>query len=166
MTTETSRPAIRERGPPAQWLFHAVINPLMAFLLRSPLHGLVSDSLMLIRFTGRRSAREYTTPVGYHRFGDGLVVFTHSDWWRNLRGGASVSLLLRGEWRTAEAVPVEAPDSVACYILQFIDEHGLDAARRIGLEIAGDDPPSEQELIDGIDETVVIELTVEPQGDA
>ena len=166
MATQTSRPAVRERGPPAEWLFHTVINPLMTLLLRSPLHGLVSDSLMLIKFTGRRSGQEYTTPVGYHRVGDELAVFTHSDWWRNMRGGASVSLLLRGEWRTAEAVPVEDRDSVASYILQYIDEHGLDAARRIGLEFDGDDPPSKQTLIDGIYETVVIEFTLEVRTDA
>lgn len=165
MATDTAGTVVSERGPPAQWLFHRVVNPLMKLLLRSPLHGLVSDSLMLITFTGRRSGREYTTPVGYHRVDDGLVVFTHSDWWKNLRGGAEVRLLLRGERRVALAEPVEDPEVVADYVLAFIDRHGLDAARRLGLEFEGDTAPSRADLIEGIESTVVIELSLQGNED-
>src|SRR5262249_17743027 len=42
-----------------------VINPVIRALLRSPVHGLMSKSLMLITFTGRKSGRRYTTPVRY-----------------------------------------------------------------------------------------------------
>lgn len=51
-------PAVETRTPPG-WLKPAfrVINPLMEALLRSPLHGLVSDSLLLVTFTGRKSGR-------------------------------------------------------------------------------------------------------------
>ena len=47
--------------------FFLIINPIMRTLLRSPLHGLLSDSLMLITYTGRRSQRKFTTPVRYLR---------------------------------------------------------------------------------------------------
>ena len=165
MVTESGQAAVQERGPPAQWLFHTVINPLVTLLLRSPLHGVVSDSLMLITFTGRKSGREYTTPVGYHEFNDGLIVFTHSGWWRNLRGGTEVTLRLKGDRLVAHASPIEDPETVAEYILAFIDANGLDAARRIGLEFTDEDPPSKQQLTEGIDKTVVIELTLEAQID-
>ena len=75
-----------------------VINPTMRLLLRSPLHVLVSGSLMLITYTGRRSGRRYSTPVRYLRRGDVIRCFTttESRWWRNLRDGAEVSLRIRG----------------------------------------------------------------------
>ena len=37
----------------------------MKFILRSPLHGMVSKYLTLITFTGRKSGKNYTTPVSY-----------------------------------------------------------------------------------------------------
>lgn len=74
-------------------------NPLMIWLLNSPLHGSVSDMYMLIRFTGRKSGKAYTIPVQYGRTGDTLYVITSKDyvWWRNLQGGADVTIRLRGK---------------------------------------------------------------------
>ena len=78
--------------------FFILINPTMRLLLRSPLHRLVSGSLMLIGFTGRRSGRRYVTPVRYIRAGATIRCFTTRDtrWWRNLAGGAAVTLRIAG----------------------------------------------------------------------
>ncbi len=40
-------------------------NPVMSALLRLPLHGLLSRQVFLLTYTGRRSGRQYTLPVGY-----------------------------------------------------------------------------------------------------
>jgi hypothetical protein len=40
-------------------------NPIVSWLLRSPLQGLMSSSTMLITFAGRKSGKTYTTPVNY-----------------------------------------------------------------------------------------------------
>ena len=50
------------------------LNPVIAALLRSPLHPLLSPGLVLVTVTGRHSGRRYTIPVGYQRDGDDLVV--------------------------------------------------------------------------------------------
>ncbi len=78
--------------------FNNLGNLFMKPLLRSPLHGLVSKRLMLISFTGRKSGKTYTTPVEYHQQGDCISVLTRKErvWWKNLRGGAPVTLRLRG----------------------------------------------------------------------
>jgi deazaflavin-dependent oxidoreductase (nitroreductase family) len=78
----------------------------MKFLLRSPLHGMVSKSVLLITFTGRRSGKTYTTPVDYSQDGDQVTVFTHANWWKNLRGGAPVTLRIRGRDLQGLAQPV------------------------------------------------------------
>lgn len=76
-----------------------VINPLMRTLLRSPLHPLMSSSVMLITYRGRKSGRVYTTPVRYLRVNNSIQCFTSPDtqWWHNLRGGAEVTLRIQGE---------------------------------------------------------------------
>jgi hypothetical protein len=86
-----------------------IINPMMRFLLRSPLHFVQSRSLMLITFTGKKSGRRFTTPVRYVRVGDTVRCFTspQSLWWRNLRGGAAVSLRIAGKKSTFWAAPIE-----------------------------------------------------------
>jgi deazaflavin-dependent oxidoreductase (nitroreductase family) len=78
----------------------------MKFFLRSPLHGLVSKTVLLITFTGRKSSKTYTTPVSYSQTGDLVNIFTHADWWKNLRGGTSVTLRIRGQEFQGRAVPV------------------------------------------------------------
>ncbi len=82
-------------------------NVAVSLVLRSPLHALVSGQLALITVTGRRSGHEYTFPVGYRRQGGRVTIPVgwpeRKLWWRNVRGGAPVALLLRGEHHTGRA---------------------------------------------------------------
>jgi len=82
------------------------VNSAMKFVLRSPLHGVVSRTVLLITFTGRRSGKSFTTPVSYSHDGDQVVIFTHAGWWRNLRGGAPVTLRIQGRDFQGRAEPV------------------------------------------------------------
>lgn len=78
-----------------------VFNPLVAAILRSPAHRLVSGALLLLTVTGRRSGRRFTFPVMYARDGADILVFVgmhaQKQWWRNLRGGAEVVARVRGD---------------------------------------------------------------------
>jgi len=130
----------------------------MKTVLRSPLHSLVSDSLLLLTFRGRKSGDVYTTPVGYWVRDGNLVVSTHSPWWYNFEGGQPVRLHLRGERREGIATPHPDPGTVAEYIATFIERNGVDAARRLGLAIDGDREPTREELAAGLQGTVVVEI--------
>lgn len=85
-------------------------NPLLKALLRSPLHGVADDRLALITIPGRRTGREYTFPVAYRQEGDLATIEVgwpaRKLWWRNLVGGASVRMRIRGKEREgfAEAI--------------------------------------------------------------
>ncbi len=72
------------------------LNRIVIWVLRSPLHPLMSRTTMLLTFTGRQSGHRYTIPVRYLREDDTLLTTTDSRWWRNLRGGAQVDLYLAG----------------------------------------------------------------------
>ncbi len=91
-------------------------NPIVRRVLRSPLHGVMSGQVLLITFTGRRSGREYTTPVNYTQHGDSLLLTTQRSraWWRNLIGGAPVTLWLRGrEYRATAEAQIDAATTAA-----------------------------------------------------
>lgn len=91
-------------------------NRLLKLLLRSPLHRPLSKGLLLISFTGRKSGKTYTTPISYLRDGDDIILFTNRErkWWRNLQGGAPVTLWVQGEKFSGVATPMPTePEALA-----------------------------------------------------
>ena len=79
------------------------LNKVMSTVIRSPLHGMVSKSIMLITFTGRKSGKTYTTPISYTRKDDLVTAFTHAKWARNLEGGAPVTLTIKNKTLQGQA---------------------------------------------------------------
>lgn len=73
-------------------------NPLVIWLVRSPLHALLDKNTIVITVTGRKSGKRYTIPVSYVRDGETLLVISQKNrrWWKNLRDGALVTVLLQG----------------------------------------------------------------------
>jgi len=88
-------------------------NPLVTWTLRSRLHGMMSASTVLVTVTGRKSGRPYTLPISYHQSGDTLTIITRRDksWWRNVRDGAPVRLLLRGQEVEGQAQVVDMDEA-------------------------------------------------------
>ncbi len=109
MTTTT------QNKPTALWRwFMKAQNPFMKWLLRSPLHGIVSRMYLLITFTGRKSGMSYTTPVQYAQDGNTFYIITSEGytWWKNLRGGANVHIHLRGKTYSAYADTLTDPEAI------------------------------------------------------
>lgn len=75
-----------------------IANPFMKTILRTPLHPLMSKSIAVVTVTGRKTGKKYSLPVNYLLDGDIVWIISMRDrnWWKNLRGGARVSLLLMG----------------------------------------------------------------------
>ncbi len=119
-----ARPSPTTRRRPPRFLFRA-LNPLFTTLLRSPLHRPLSGRPMLLRFSGRRSRKLYTIPVGYAQDDDTLLLGTESRWKQNLRGGARVSVRLVGHERTGTAEVID-------------DEAGMIEAYRTMVRLAPD----------------------------
>jgi len=93
------------------------VNNAMKFVLRSPVHGMVSKFTLLITFTGCKSGKTFTTPVSYSQFDDQVTIFTHANWWKNLCGGAPVTLTIRGQEFKGWAEPVaEDKDAIATWL--------------------------------------------------
>ena len=75
-----------------------LINPLVVFILRSPLHFLASKNLIFITFQGRKSQKTYNIPVSYHREGNDLIALTLKQnlWWKNLKSLKRTQITLLG----------------------------------------------------------------------
>jgi deazaflavin-dependent oxidoreductase (nitroreductase family) len=101
-------------------------NAIMKLLIGSPLHFFVSSNMMLITFTGRKSGKVYTTPVNYFVAEDEIGPYyattslAERKWWRNLRGGAPVTLRVKGRNLQAQAKAFENQEQVAQGIVEFI----------------------------------------------
>lgn len=123
------------------WFMNHVSNPLVVAALRSPLHGLLSSSLMLITYRGVKSGKSYTLPVQYARAGKEIAVVVgmpeQKTWWRNIGEDTPVELHLCGEKRTARATriegardPEEAFRLASIYLGAFPGSAGLYGIRR------------------------------------
>jgi hypothetical protein len=136
------------------------VNPLLRVLLRSPLHRLVSDHLLLLTVTGRNSGTEYTFPVGYEEDDGTLLVTSHgTNWWKNLRdSGQEVEVVLRGERRTGHATVEEDDPAVADHVRGYLLREGTGAAGRVGLSVDGEEVPSVESLTDAVDHVVVVRI--------
>jgi deazaflavin-dependent oxidoreductase (nitroreductase family) len=98
-------------------------NFMVSLLLRSPLHGMLSGMFLIISMRGRKSGRVVSTPVNYVADGERLVVTSlrTRTWWRNLRGGASVTVRLRGKDLPAQAEAVEAAGEVTAGFRRMLE---------------------------------------------
>ena len=115
-------------------------NDFVKFFLRTPLHIFMGDT-MLITVKGRKTGKEYSTPVGFYRENDSLWVLSSRDrtWWRNLRGGANVRLLLKGRNLSGRAKIVADENEVKKQIADYI-QHVPMAVRGLGLRMENDIP--------------------------
>jgi deazaflavin-dependent oxidoreductase (nitroreductase family) len=139
--------------------FFAVINPTMVRLLRSPLHRLWSDSLMLITFRGRRSGKVFTTPVRFIQ-NDGVIrCFTsrENQWWKNMRGGADVELRIQGEERRYKATAIDDdPDKTREWLVFYLGQYPQDASYH-NIALNRDKSLNEEDLARALQWAVVVE---------
>lgn len=118
--------------PPLPPWAYRIVNPTMAAILRSPLHRLLSGSLMLLSFQGRKSGKRYTIPVGYLQQGQRLYIFSHAGWWRNLPG-QRVTLRLRGRDVAGTVRRLETPAEIAAMVHLALAQRGSTMVERMGL---------------------------------
>jgi deazaflavin-dependent oxidoreductase (nitroreductase family) len=96
-------------------------NDFVTFFLRTPLRVFMGNT-MLITVTGCKTGRKYSTPVGFYREGAILWVISSRDrtWWRNVKNGANVSLLLKGKTINAFAETEMNEKAVEQRLLEYV----------------------------------------------
>ena len=134
-------------------------NPFMIWLLRSPLHGMAGKGLMLISVTGCKSGKPYTTPINYVRASDRLMATSTRDrtWWRNLRGGAPVTLRLEGREVKGFGEVFVDEASVAEHLARYFG-CAPQYARLFNVRLESDGKPNGEDVARAARERVFIEV--------
>jgi hypothetical protein len=105
------------------FLMNHLVNPLVRFLAHTPLHKLVDEGVLLVTFTGRKSGRTISVPVNYLQKGKEIHIISlrSRNWWRNLKGGASVEVLLNGRQLNGWAVLMMDKQNVSAELKLFCE---------------------------------------------
>ena len=134
----------------------------MIWMLHSPFHVLMGG-ILLITVTGRKSGRAISTPVNYARAGgrddETLLITSRVDrtWWKNLRGGGKVTVLINGKTYQADAAVIEDHPQVDEALLRFFR---LIKRTIAGIHLDKDGQPTQPEKFAQVAQTrVVIVLT-------
>jgi len=132
-------------------------NPIMRWLINSPLHFFVSKNMMLMTYQGRKSGKSYTTPMNYLEIEGALYTISYRKrvWWRNLRGGAAVTLRLRGVDVPARAEVIEDPPQVSSSLQQYL-KAAPEYARYLNVQIDSAGNPKPEDLDRLMNERVVV----------
>lgn len=80
------------------------INPGMIRMLHSAAHHLLSGRIMTVSYQGRKSGKDYCTPVSYYRDGDSVYCFTNGVWRNNFHAGRDAVLRIKGRDYNARGV--------------------------------------------------------------
>lgn len=122
-------------------------NGFMKAILQSPLHKMLGGMTLVIYFTGRSSGKPISTPVNFTREGKNIYITSTRDrhWWRNLRGGATVQVLLDGKKYEGWAETIEQPPQVEKH-LATIFRLAPDYAKYFDVEIIGNGQPDPVQL--------------------
>jgi hypothetical protein len=135
-----------------------IVNKAMKLVLGSPLHGMVSKTVLLISFTGRKSGKAYTTPVSYSQYNDQVTIFSHADWWKNLSGGAPVVLRIQGRELKGLAEPVaEDKQAIAAGLIAHLRKVPSDA-RYYGVTFDDHKDPRAEEVEKAVQTVVMIRI--------
>jgi deazaflavin-dependent oxidoreductase (nitroreductase family) len=116
--------------------------------------------MLLITITGRKSGKAYTTPVSYLRDGDTLLITSsrHRTWWRNLRGGAPVTVRLQAQDRRGWGEVIEDHQAVAEGLLAFLQKAPPIALRYYGVSLDPDGQPDWDDVERAAQNAVLIRL--------
>ncbi len=139
-----------------RWLVHSFTTTI----LRSPLHGLYSNNTLLLTFQGKKSGKTYQFPVSYVCEGDVVQCFSYlpSRWWKNLQGGAPVTVNIQGQQRqgSAEVVTDDRP-TIERELKAFIWQIPRDAhSRQIRLDVDG--TPNHADILRVTHQAVLIRI--------
>ena len=124
-------------------------NVFMRALIRSRL-GERMQGLSILTVTGRRTGKQYAIPVSVVNLDGSSIVLTASPWTKNLRGGADVEVRAGRTTRLMRATLVDDPERVVDAYEKLLPTVGVAHAKRLGLVLAGDRPPTRQELMEGL----------------
>ena len=142
-------PAVTPSHPPEALLRAA--NPIMRFLLRTPLAGSVLDQMMVVSFRGRKSGRRYSIPVSAHQIDNALYAITNAPWKLNFRDGAAAEVLHNGKTTAMRGELIQDRAVVADVARRCAESYGAKRAQlMMGLKFRDARIPTVEEFAEAV----------------
>jgi hypothetical protein len=142
--------AIDAGHPPSALL--KVINPVLGFLLRTPLAGPARKQLMVLSFTGRKTGRQFTIPVSAHVIDNELYALTGAAWKQNFRDGAVAQVVYDGKSTAMRGELITDRAIVSDLYKRCAESYGVRRAQTmIGLKFRDQRIPSLEEFAEAVD---------------
>ena len=115
--------------------------------------------MFTITFTRHKSGWPLTFPAAYSRQGKTLFVHANGPWWRNLRGGAPVTLWLEGSQRCGHATATDEPAELLPFLRRLAEIGGITYARRLTLnDLDPTREPTDDELLHAARGSALVEI--------
>ncbi len=147
------------------WFMNKVVNPFMRFILRSPFHKMMSAAVLLITYRGRKSGKTYTLPANYVQVGETVFIIPgmpeQKTWWRNLRGGAAVTLTLDGSPVNGSALVLQGEVEAVAEALRHYLKRFPPSAKLHGVRLEADGACNEDDLRRAAQSMVVVKVDLE-----
>jgi hypothetical protein len=158
--TEQS-PAITVSHPPAAIL--RVVNPILRFLLRTPVMGGARKELMVVSFNGRKTGRQYTIPLSAHRIDNDLYALTGAPWKQNFRDGAAAEVFHDGKTTTMHGELIQDRSVVAGLYRRCTESYGVKGAQpRMGLKFRDQRIPTLEEFAEAVEQNQLAAIRLTP----
>lgn len=145
----------------ANTLYRYILNPLVRALLRSPLHGVTSNNIGILHFTGSKTGHKLDTPLSFTRENNLVRLLSNQNtkWWRNLRGDeTSVEMEIARKRYSGVASLLEGDSQeLRASVRQFIRSLPRDA-KVYGLELSPDGDIVETSMEAIAEQLIVVEI--------
>lgn len=151
-----------EAGHPPSALMR-IVNPLMGFLLRTPLAGPARKQLMVLSFTGRKTGRPFSLPLSAHVIDGQLYALTGASWKQNFRDGAPAQVVYDGKTTAMHGELIRDRAAVSDLFLRCAESYGVQRAQRmIGLKFRDHRIPTRDEFAEAVDRMHLAAVRLSP----
>jgi hypothetical protein len=148
---------------PWEWTPSPSANATVSTLLRLPLvHHLVSRRLLLLKFTGHKSGKAYSVPVGYVREGTTVTILTKRirAWWHNFEETAPVRLHLEGKVYEGKATALTEEATVIPIVTAVVTQYPY-YAQFYGIRLLSGNRPDREDIRCIAPKIVVVRIELE-----
>ena len=144
-------PAVTISHPPEALL--RVANPVMRFLLGTPLAGPARKQMMVVSFKGRKTGRPYSIPLSAHVIDNQLYALTSAPWKNNFRDGAAAQVLHDGKTTTMRGELITDKAQITDLYSRCVESYGVKRAERaMGLGFRDHQMPTHDEFAEAVDQ--------------
>ncbi|MCV7298316.1 hypothetical protein H7J93_01530 [Mycobacterium barrassiae] len=154
-------PAVIADHPPEKLL--KVANPMLRFLLGTPLAGPLRNQLMVLKFKGRKSGRPFSIPVSAHHIDGTLYAIANAGWKHNFTGGADAEVVHGGKTTKMHGELISDPAVVADLAHRCAQSYGVKKAQTMmGLKFRDNQIPTLDEFKEGLAREKIVAVKFTP----